>query len=519
MSVNAAHASVKTVADPNASYESLLPLWGRSRAVCSGERFVKELDSIVSLRNLLLPFSPTMTQEQYSFFRAEAEWPGVTSLFGKTIVGGLLRKQPVLTLPDGMEGVADWILNSFGQDDSPLTSFMDAALWEEMQTSRAWIFVDYPSVPLNADLSPEEAAAFKPYPVLYKAESIINWRTRQTPTGKEVLDRIIVKGTKEVYLENAFHPTYVETVWVHELDASGLYQIRVFQKQAPTSNVTVIAGQQQANTRTNGEIFVEVEVINTILMNGERLSFIPAWPLNGSITPVEPMLSPFADKEVALYNKISRRNHLLLGAATYTPVIAAEITDEKFQEIVEGGLGTWIRLPENGTASVLDTPTSALIDMDRAIAAGFEELAKMGIRMLTPESDQSGVALQLRNASQTAQLSSLNMKCSNVMRQVIVVMINWRYNLDITPSDIDFTLSSDFLTSQNGPDWLRLATEWYDTGKIPRSAWLYLLKQNDMLTPDYDDVEGQKEITADMEAVMAAQGGADFATKINQNGT
>jgi hypothetical protein len=512
---NAAQASVKTVADPCAAYESVLPLWQRSRAACSGERYVKSLDGLIGLNNLLLPFSPSMSQEQYTFFRNEAEWPGVTTLFAKTIVGGLLRKQPVLTLPEGVPQEAqDWILNQFAQDDAPLTSFMDAALWEELQ-AKAWVFVDYPQISEAdlANMTAEEMLAYKPYPVLQAAESVINWKESTNAAGKKMLSKILVRGMRESFEENEFHPTFVESVWVHELDTTGHYQIRVFEKKSPTGDVPVISGQRVTSVRDKGVLFVETDSIVTPMMNGERLSFIPAWPLNGVIGVSDPMLAAFIDKEVALYNKISRRNHLLLGAATYTPVISSDMSDKSFDEIVNKGLGSWIKVGENDKVSVLDTPTAALIDMDRAIASGFEELAKMGIRMLTPEVEQSGIALQLRNASQTAQLSSLNMKSSNTLRQVIVTMLNWRYGLELSTEDVTFTLSSDFLASQSGPDWLRLATEWYETGKIPRSAWLHLLKQNDMLSPDYDDEEGQQEITEDLDLINGRENTA-YADKL-----
>ena len=61
--INAAQAAVKTVADPNASYESLKSLWNKSRAVCSGERFVKDFDGLIDVQkfsNLLIPFSPSI---------------------------------------------------------------------------------------------------------------------------------------------------------------------------------------------------------------------------------------------------------------------------------------------------------------------------------------------------------------------------------------------------------------------------------------------------------------------------
>ena len=521
MAVNAAQSSVKTVADPNGAYDSMKPLWNKSRAVCSGERFVKEFDGVIDIvqfRNLLIPFSPSMTQPQYNFYKAEAELPGITAQFSKMLVGGLLRKQPVLSLPDTVpKEASDWIMNTFGKDDSPLAAFLDQALWEEVQTSRAWVFIDYPEIKNPDSLTKEDLAKYKPYPVLHNAESIINWRVRQDAYGKTVLDRVIVRGMVEEFKENEFHATYTDTCWVHELDEAGYYQIRVFKREDKTTDIPVIAGQQQTKHGTEKFVFKEVDVITNILANDKRLTEIPAWPLNGSIELVEPMLSPIIDKEVALYNKISRRNHLLYGASTYTPVIISDMGDDDFDEIVAGGLGTWIRLRQGDDAKVLETPTAALQDMDRAIAASVEEMAKLGIRMLSPEAAQSGVALEIRNAAQTAQLGTLNSKISNVMSQVIVFMINWRYDLELKVSDIDFSLSADFNPTPLGADWLRLATEWYQAGLIPRTVWLQVLKQNDIIPPDYDDETGKKEINGDeLLNKPADTGNSDYAGKMKQ---
>ena len=499
--INAAQASVKTVADPNALYESLKPLWNKSRAICSGERFVKELDGVIDINrfsNLLIPFSPSMSQQQYDFYKAEAELPGITAQFSKMLVGGLLRKQPLLQLPEGVPKEAhDWIMNAFGRDDSPMSAFLDLALWEEVQTSRAWVFIDYPNIPEAESLTQEELNKYKPYPVLYSAESIINWRVNQDKYGVSRLNRVIVRGFSESYEDNEFHPVYKDTCWVHELDEAGNYQIRVFKRKDNTTNLPVVSGQQVKDPSSQKIVFELEDTITNIMSNGERLKEIPAWPLNGNVEPSEPMLSPIVDKEIALYNKLSRRNHLLYGASTYTPVIISDMSDEDFDDVVSGGLGTWIRLRQGDDAKVLETPTAALQDMDRAIAASIEEMAKLGIRMLTPESAQSGIALEIRNAAQTAQLGTLNNKVSNVMRQVICFMINWRYDLDLKPSNIDFSLSADFNPIPLGADWLRLATEWYQQGLIPRSIWLQILKQNDIVPPDYDDAEGQQEINGD----------------------
>jgi len=503
--VDAAQSKIKTVADPNAAYESMVSAWVKNRAVCKGERAVKEYDSTLDtiyFRNLLIPFSPSMDYPQYEFYKAEAELPGITASFAKMLVGGLLRKAPVVVLPDELgDDVHNWIANSIAKDGSPLSAFLDEALWEEIQSSRCWILVDHPVVP--EDITPEEQIIYAPYPKVVQAESIINWRIKDDGFGQTMLDRLIIRGLVERYDQNEFHPTFHDTVWVHELNESGYYQIRIFEKEEERQDVKVSSGDTDKTPKKF--VFQYKETISDIAKFGQPLPFIPAWPLNGSIDIVQPLLSPIIDKEMALYNKISRRNHLLYGAATYTPVISSDMNAEEFEEIVSAGLGSWLHLRSDDKASILDTPTAALQDMDRAIENSIEEMAKLGIRMLTPETEQSGIALQIRNAAQTAQLGSLNNKVSNTIRQVIAFLINWRLNLELRAEDIEFSLSADFNPSPVGEEWLRLATEWYQQGLIPRSAWLSLLKHNDILPTDYDDEEGQMEITEGMEQAMAFQ--------------
>jgi hypothetical protein len=527
MTTTNAAQSNKTVADPNAAYDSLRPSWKKCRAVCNGQEFVKDYDARIDVRsfsNLLIPFSPSMTQRQYNFYKAEAELPGITAQFSKMLVGGLLRKKPTITLPDGVpEGALDWITNQFAQDGSSLMSFLDAALWEEIQTSRAWVYIDHPVVDENADLDKEEKDKLRPYPVIWTSEMVINWRMKKDGVGKGTLDRVIVFGLTEEYDDaaNEFHAKYVETVWVHEI-VEGLYQIRVFKKEAPTSSVTVTNGTTELKPEGQAVYKLE-ETLTDIKANGERLTIIPAWPLNGAVETQQPILTAIIDKELALYNKISRRNHLLYGAATYTPIICDNMTDEDFDLMVNKGLGSWLKLSAEGSATILETPTDALADMDRAIAAGIEEMARLGIRMLSPETEQSGVALQLRNASQTAQLGTLNSKVSSIMSQIITFMLNWHYDLELGPDEVIFSLSADFNPTPLGADWLRLATEWYEKGLIPRSVWLEILKHNDMVNPDYNDEDGKKEITDDQDLLLKNQQGFGdgFANNITsqiQNG-
>jgi hypothetical protein len=495
----------RTVADACESYHDILPLWTKVRAICNGQRHVKYYDNILDLHtysNILTPFSPTMDAEQYRFYQAESELPGFVAQYARTVVGGLLRKEPQIKLPDDAPPDAmQWICDNFTQDDGTMLTFLDDALWEEVQSSRAWISVDYPTI--NVDLSPEDQKKFKPYPIIHNAESIINWKMNGNPeTGASQLSQVIVRSYELNYDRNEFHPDYVDVVYVHELDKNNFYQIRKFKSNTPVGQA------DQAH-----QVFELQDTITNILDHGERLTLIPFWPLNGNIEPREPLLMTLVDREISLYNKVSRRNHLLYGAATYTPIISSDMTDEDFDAVVNAGLGSWIKLRQGDTADVLKTPTEALTDMDRAIKDTIEELARMGMRMLSPEvADTSGVALDIRNAPQTAQLGSLNARVSAQMNSIIAFMLNWRYGTKYVSSDITFTLSADFNPAPLGADWLRLVTEWYQGGILPRSVFLQIAKSNDIIPPDYDDEAGQQEITDDQSIVNPA----DQATFENQ---
>jgi hypothetical protein len=235
------------------------------------------------------------------------------------------------------------------------------------------------------------------------------------------------------------------------------------------------------------------------------MNFIPFFPLNGSIDTLDPIMTPVVNREIALYNKISRRNHLLYLSATYTPVVKSDsLTESEKDQLVKQGLGTWMFVNKDDTVETLQTPTDALKDMEAAIKNGYDELTRIGIKMLSLEpnnSDQSGVALGIRNAAQNAAISTLNAKVSEAMKKVIKTLINWRYDVELTESDIRFNLSGDFNPTPRGADWMRLITEWYQGGLIPRSTFIEIAKNNDALPTDYDDVAGEDEISNDARIV------------------
>jgi hypothetical protein len=350
-------------------------------------------------------------------------------------------------------------------------------------------------------MSTEDKEVVSPYPVVIKAENVINYQTSIHPiTRIKSITRFVTRYIVEEYtdVENPWHPEYQDVVADHYLDESGGLVIDYYKREYQADNVKILNGEvsREFLDRLTEAKFVKYDTVYPTMW-GERVPKIPAWPLNGQIEPIEPVLMPLIDREISLYNKISRRNHLLYGAATYTPIVKSDMSDDEFQEIVNAGLGTWLRVRKDEDISVLQTPTAALSDMDRSIKETVEDMAKMGIRMLSPEQAASGVALEIRNASQTAQLGSLNAKISSTMREIIAFMLNWKYNRYYTGNDINFQMSADFSPIVGGEGSMRLVTEWYREGFIPRSVFLNIAKYNDFLPADYDDESAIAEIQTD----------------------
>ena len=135
--------------------------------------------------------------------------------------------------------------------------------------------------------------------------------------------------------------------------------------------------------------------------------------------------------------------------------------------------------------------------MEKAIDSTVNEMAKMGIRMLSPEQAASGVALEIRNASQTAQLGTLNAKVSGTIREVIAFMLNWKYGSMYTAEDVEFQMSNDFAPMVGGEGAMRLVSEWYQMGIISRSTFINIAKYNDFLPADYSDEDAIEEIQTD----------------------
>lgn len=477
---------MNSIGDPRSEWTSAEASWKRSRAVIDGPGAARAHDAIINYNNLLIPFSVKMTQEQYEILKAEAELPCITAQFLKILVESLLRKRPTIEVGD--DDLKSWLLDEFGQDGSPIESLLSEAAQEELSTGNAWVFVDHPTMDerMLEQLTPEERDSIRPYAVVRKAEEVINWQYGVDALGKRQLLLVIVRTYRSKLNQGQVHPVVHEVLYLHFLNEKGEYCVQEYVGKE-VSNPESKAGKRTPN-KTAGEAYTPGAIIR-VLSKGAPLYYVPAWPISSNLEDITSPLMPIVEREIALYNKMTRRNHLLYNASTFTPVVIGDMADEVFKDAVSGGLGTWMKFPSETSIDTIKTPTEALADYDRAISDGIKEIAALGVRMLTPETTQSGIALRIRNAAQTAQLGSLSNDLSNAWRQVIRCMIHWRTGKEPDLDTITFSLSNDFLSGAVGEEMLRLLGDWYERGLIDRGLFIHSINQNGLLPDGYDDAE------------------------------
>ena len=499
----------KTVATPNEEHAAMRFIWERLRAIVAGEAAVKNYDyylrrfgTVVSSsyrenlgapynqsgftsqrqlqqqfrgygQNLLIPFSPNMSVDRYDFYRSEARFLGFTGDFVKSSIGAMLRKEPELEFPDGVpEGALDWIRNEFTSDKKPLISFLDDAIFDHIVTGNTWIWVDYWEEEIDGEL------VGRPIPTFLMGESVINWRVGDHPiSGKEQLLMLVVKTSESSLGENEFHDDYKDVVRVHDIDEKGHYRLRRFEQ-------------------TDSGAW-EPTLLETPNFAGKPLMMIPVFPLSGSAGLSTPFIQNFADAEVGHYNANSRRNHLLYGSASYTPVVSADLTEEDTKAIEDAGIGGIWFLPKEASATALSTPTDALKDLEKAIETEKDNMAKLGSRALAREvgTRESGTALDIRNSTASATLASASRRLASNIRQVITFMVNWQYKLEIDDNDVKFTLSTNFVRNSAGEGAVMTAFEFWKAGIISKETLTRVAADNDFLPADFDATMEEAAVT------------------------
>ena len=385
-------------------YMQRLIVWRQIEAALGGDSAVKRFDA-TSGNRILLPLSDQMPAAKYRQFQDNTSFSGLTGAFVEVLHDALLRTPPRFELLPRFASDQSAFFEQFSKSQT-LLEFLSSLTMLHLATSQAIVYVDY------------DDQAQRPYAELIDPKTITNWKTNQD--GE--LIQLFVRRQRVANNLSTFEEVRRDEIIVHEL-IQGFYQVRQFVNQ--------------------GNQFELVSTIQPTRRN-ERLTRIPLFFVSGQIEPPAIAIERYFSLEKAIYNATARRDHVLRLASFVTPIVAGENLaddEDRQQAVIDAGFGNYVFLNQDDTLTFATVPTENLEALERSINDRKMELARLGIRLLTPEQNQpeSGVALSIRNNLQSIRLSSFSTQITSTIREVIQEMLLW-----FTPvtdiDDIDFEL-------------------------------------------------------------------------------
>jgi len=177
MKTAAASASA-TLEFAHPDYGTALLEWQTVEDVCSGP-------TIVKMRGIAyLPKLAGQTDEEYLAYKLRAVMFGVTKRTREALSGLLMRKQPILTLPD-KDAATQPLLADVTMTGMSVLQWIKHVTTATVSTGRIVSVIDY---------STESA---RPYIATYRATDVLNWATSLI-AGRHVLSLLIVREQEEI---------------------------------------------------------------------------------------------------------------------------------------------------------------------------------------------------------------------------------------------------------------------------------------------------------------------------------
>lgn len=440
------------------SYISFAPSWELMRDAAAGEDDVKRK----GVRYLPMKTGtaqidePSEQKRVYDLYMTRAEFPEVTAPTIRGAVGVMLAKPAKIELPAKMEHLRERAT----LDGLTLDALHRRMGMEVMTTGR------YGLLPA---LTPDGV----PYLSGYVAESIINWDTTGGVPDYVVLDESGPVRDRE----------------------TGEWETITRLRECIAYDGSYRAREWVQNTNAGG--WTVGEEVGASTPKGKPLDFLP-FVFVGSLD-----LTPDPD-DVPLYGlaKLAIRIYRLDADFSFSLHMTSEPTpvaigfDDPKGAIREGlapsTLGSsvlWI-LPKGGDAKYLEFSGPGLEKQAEAIQEALTRAAQFGAQVIqSGQSSESGEALKLRAASQTATLTTIAQTTAAGLERALRNVAIW---IGEDPESVKVTPNLDFFDHSIGAQEIQALVAAWQAGAISHRSLFDKLQQGGIISEDRDyEAEGK----------------------------
>jgi hypothetical protein len=392
MSVNSSH--------PN--YDKFAKQWVLLRDFYEGEAYVKE-----QREKYLLPTAGMNIdgmnvgesgRDAYDSYLARAVFPDYVADAIEISIGLLHQKEAVIELPPELE----LLRNKASIKGESLISLLRRIHIEQLIPGRLGLLVDLPEQPNSSNPMP--------YIALYKAETILNWDESNDSINTDEVNLVVLNESGYRRVENGFNWEIRNQRRVLEL-RNGIYRQGIFE---------------------NGSDYVDVDMRPPVLF-GRPLQKIPFVFVNSKDLLPEPDNAPLiglANDVWAIYRGEADYRYNLFMQGQDTLVVIGGTRANKApgdDDSLRVGAGSRIDVDLHGDAKYIGVSANGLKEQRICLENDRKRAATKSGRLIGTKSNvESGEALRVRLAAQTATLTQIAITSAAALEESLKTIAIWK---------------------------------------------------------------------------------------------
>lgn len=379
-------------------YTAVRDHWQKLRDCYAGEQAVKD-------RGLTyLPPTPGQILDginpgqrgrlNYDAYKMRAVFPHYISEALRSLVGVMHHKPPVIELPTALEPLRERATS----DGESLEMLLRRINEAQLLTGRIGLLLDMPAQP-SAEVSFQIAT--------YEAERVINW-----DTGFIVLDESDVER-------------------INDFDWDTVQKFRVLVNDGV---------YQQAQFRQTVQYTSDALVPPTV--RGRTLDKIPFRFINATDILSDVLMPPLlqlADLCLTIYRgEADYRQNLFMQSQDTLVLIGGDKEDE-----LRVGAGAALYPPIGGDAKFIGVSSNGLPEQRQALENDHRRASQLGAQLMdtTSRAKESGEALGIRVAAQTANLNQIALTGAFGLQSLLQIAAEW---IGANPDEVVITPNLDF---------------------------------------------------------------------------
>lgn len=437
----------------NPAYDKWLPIWSKCRDTAEGQ------EAVHAQGVTYLPKLSGQSVTDYDKYKGRALFFNAVGRTIEGMAGMVFRKAPMIEYPTAMQSIIDDV----DLQGTNINDFADSLVRELSTVNRVGILVDFPkSQTVGMTLLDLERSGVRPYAVIYKAESISDWRYQR------VNNRMMLTMVK-----------LMECV-------DGQNQIRELELTENGYQVSIYKETEGGYNDAPDEKFIP-------LLNNAPMYEIP-FVFDKDIH--KPVILDLVNVNLSHYKSTADYEHGLHFTGLPTAIFWGIQTDDKDTTITIGAESALAFSNPEGHAEYLEFTGQGLTALKDALSDKKDMMAVLGLKALGAEkrAQETAEAMTIKQSAENSVLSTIANRASGMLNKMLGYIAMWqRYN-----GEVKITLNTDFSPAGITPQLFAEYTKAYLSGTMSYETYFWNLKNGEAIPADR---------TADEELALIQDGG------------